>query len=208
MKRLIAIVSLGLSSWAVAAPPIEVGGPDGRLRFALFAGESRLEYTIRAGERTVLAPSPLGVVVDGADLGRTATLGRVETYGADETYPTRGTHSRAVNRFRGARVSARFRGQPISYTLRQSGSHWGLMSLAALLMMEALGVPLADGLVALAAFEPLEGRGAEADVAIPGGAFTLIDESYNANPVSTAAALRTLGLKPARRRIASRNAWS
>ncbi|HXQ16808.1 MAG TPA: cyanophycin synthetase, partial [Caulobacteraceae bacterium] len=36
-----------------------------------------------------------------------------------------------------------------------------------------------------------------------GGAFTLIDESYNANPVSVAAALRTLGLRQtAGRRIA------
>ena len=101
----------------------------------------------------------------------------------------------------GARVSARFRGKPITYTLRQSGSHWGLMSLAALLMMDALGVTLADGLEALAAFAPLEGRGAEAEVTIAGGAFTLIDESYNANPASAAAALRTLGLRPARRRI-------
>jgi UDP-N-acetylmuramoyl-tripeptide--D-alanyl-D-alanine ligase len=95
----------------------------------------------------------------------------------------------------GARVEARLHGQSISFCLRQTGAHWGLMSLAALLMMEALGVPLGAGLEALAAFEPLEGRGAEHQVALPGGAFTLIDESYNANPASVAAALRTLGLR-------------
>ncbi len=95
----------------------------------------------------------------------------------------------------GARVEARLRGAPISYTLRQTGAHWGLMSLAALLMMEALSVSLAAGLDALAAFEPLEGRGAERQVKLAGGAFTLIDESYNANPVSVAAALQTLGLR-------------
>jgi UDP-N-acetylmuramoyl-tripeptide--D-alanyl-D-alanine ligase len=103
----------------------------------------------------------------------------------------------------GARVEARLRGRPVSFGLRQAGSHWGLMSLAALLAMEALGVTETDGLAALAAFEPLEGRGAARQVAIAGGAFTLIDESYNANPASVAAALRTLGLKPARRRIAA-----
>jgi UDP-N-acetylmuramoyl-tripeptide--D-alanyl-D-alanine ligase len=103
----------------------------------------------------------------------------------------------------GARVEARLHGRPIGFSLRQSGSHWGLMSLAALLMMEALDVSAADALAALEAFEPLEGRGAEREVALPGGAFTLIDESYNANPVSVAAALRTLGLRAAaRRRIA------
>jgi len=105
---------------------------------------------------------------------------------------------------RGARVSARFEGRPIDFTLRQSGAHWGLMSLAALMMMRALDVGLDDGLAALAAFEPLEGRGAERAVAIAGGAFTLIDESYNANPLSVGAALRTLGLHPAKgRRIAA-----
>jgi UDP-N-acetylmuramoyl-tripeptide--D-alanyl-D-alanine ligase len=103
----------------------------------------------------------------------------------------------------GARVKAMLRGKPISFTLRQTGAHWGLMSLASLLMIEALGAPLGAGLDALAAFEPLEGRGAERQVAIAGGAFTLIDESYNANPVSVAAALRTVGLRqPAGRRIA------
>jgi len=103
----------------------------------------------------------------------------------------------------GARVEARLRGRPIDFSLRQAGSHWGLMSLAALLMIEALGVGTEDALAALAAFEPLEGRGAEGRVEIAGGAFTLIDESYNANPASVAAALRTLGLRPARRRIAA-----
>jgi UDP-N-acetylmuramoyl-tripeptide--D-alanyl-D-alanine ligase len=103
----------------------------------------------------------------------------------------------------GARVEARLRSRPISFTLRQTGAHWGLMSLASLLMLEALGVPLDDGLAALAAYEPLEGRGAERDVRLAGGAFHLIDESYNANPISVGAALQTLGLKPAaHRRIA------
>jgi UDP-N-acetylmuramoyl-tripeptide--D-alanyl-D-alanine ligase len=95
----------------------------------------------------------------------------------------------------GARVAARLRGDPVSFTLRQTGHHWGMMSLASLLMMEALGVAQADGLAVLATYEPLEGRGAERQVALAGGAFTLIDESYNANPASVAAALRTLGLR-------------
>ncbi len=103
----------------------------------------------------------------------------------------------------GARVEARLHGRPIDFALRQTGSHWGLMSLAAILMMEALDVSLDDALAALETFEPLEGRGAELQVALSGGAFTLIDESYNANPVSVAAALRTLALRAVpNRRIA------
>jgi UDP-N-acetylmuramoyl-tripeptide--D-alanyl-D-alanine ligase len=74
--------------------------------------------------------------------------------------------------------------------------------MAVLLMLEALEVDLSDGLAALGSFEPLAGRGAEKEVRLPGGAFGLIDESYNANPISMAAAFRTLGArKPKGRRI-------
>ena len=54
------------------------------------------------------------------------------------------------------------------------------------------------------AFEPLAGRGAERALTGPRGRFTLVDESYNASPVSVAAALATLGARPASgRRIAA-----
>jgi len=97
----------------------------------------------------------------------------------------------------GARVSATLHGRPVAIALRQAGAHWGAMSLAALLMLEALDVPLTDGLAALAAFEPLEGRGATRNVHAAAGDFTLVDESYNANPISVTAALKTLGARPA-----------
>ena len=65
--------------------------------------------------------------------------------------------------------------------------------MAVLLMLEALDVDLGDSLAALGGFEPLEGRGAERAVRLAGGDFTLIDESYNANPISMASAIATLG---------------
>ncbi|HEV7385965.1 MAG TPA: cyanophycin synthetase, partial [Phenylobacterium sp.] len=42
-----------------------------------------------------------------------------------------------------------------------------------------------------------EGRGAEKTVHTPAGGFTLIDESYNANPISMASAIATLGARAA-----------
>ena len=42
---------------------------------------------------------------------------------------------------------------------------------------------------------PRTGRGAEASLPAKGGAFTLIDESYNANPISMASAIATLGAR-------------
>jgi UDP-N-acetylmuramoyl-tripeptide--D-alanyl-D-alanine ligase len=101
-------------------------------------------------------------------------------------------------------VQARLHGKALDFPILQTGFHWGPNSMAVLLMLEALDVDLGDSLAALGSFEPLEGRGAEAVVALPGGAFTLIDESYNANPISMAAAIATLGARqaPGRRVVA------
>lgn len=92
-----------------------------------------------------------------------------------------------------AAVSMQWHGANLSFPIRQTARHWGPNSMAVLLMLEALGVGLDDSLAALGAFEPLAGRGAEATVRLDGGAFTLIDESYNANPLSMASAIATLG---------------
>jgi UDP-N-acetylmuramoyl-tripeptide--D-alanyl-D-alanine ligase len=96
----------------------------------------------------------------------------------------------------GASVEATIDGKCVEFPILQSASHWGPMSLCAVLMMGALEVDLDTALAALAAFEPLEGRGAERLVSAPFGAFTLIDESYNASPVSMAAAVAALGSRP------------
>ncbi len=100
----------------------------------------------------------------------------------------------------GAQVTARFGGEKLAFAIRQNGAHWGLNSLAVLLMLSELGVDRPTSLAALAAFAPLDGRGAARQIQLPGGAFTLIDESYNANPLSVTAALRTLGASLAKGR--------
>ena len=101
-----------------------------------------------------------------------------------------------------AAIQARFKGETLEFPILQTGFHWGLNSMAVLLMLDALDVGLEDGLAALAGFEPLAGRGAETTVRTTRGAFTLIDESYNANPLSMASAIATLGArKTAGRRI-------
>jgi len=94
-----------------------------------------------------------------------------------------------------ARVKARFEGRELAFSLRQTGGHWGLNAMAVLLMLEALKVETATGLAALEAFEPLAGRGAERRVGGPAGDFTLIDESYNANPISMSATIGSLGAR-------------
>jgi UDP-N-acetylmuramoyl-tripeptide--D-alanyl-D-alanine ligase len=104
----------------------------------------------------------------------------------------------------GARVKSLIDGAPLEFALRQSAPHWGPMSLCALLMLQALGVEQSIAAHALGAFEPLAGRGEVLRLRGPNGAFTLVDESYNASPVSVAAAVAALGARPAEgRRIAA-----
>jgi UDP-N-acetylmuramoyl-tripeptide--D-alanyl-D-alanine ligase len=120
---------------------------------------------------------------------------RVVTFGSGPTCDARLTgFERAAG---GAVVAAVLHGAALRFPIRQTGEHWGLNSLAVLLMLEALGVDLDTGLAAMAAFEPLKGRGAEFDIAAAAGSFVLIDESYNANPISLKAALVTLGRRAA-----------
>ena len=97
----------------------------------------------------------------------------------------------------GATVVAELFGKPLQYRLAQSGAHWGLNSLCVLAMLDALDVPLEMGLQALVEFQPLAGRGQTRQVALADGAFTLIDESYNANPLSMATGFKSLGARPA-----------
>jgi UDP-N-acetylmuramoyl-tripeptide--D-alanyl-D-alanine ligase len=119
----------------------------------------------------------------------------VRTFGSGEGCDARlidfqADHGHAV-------VQARFHGKGLDFPILQTGLHWGLNAMAVLLMLEALDVDLGDSLAALGSFEPLAGRGAEREVARGAGAFTLIDESYNANPISMASAIATLGKRAA-----------
>jgi len=168
------------------------------------AGVARAKGEIFSG----LAPG--GVAVLNADdkwfetlSGMAMAVGaEVRSFGSDEDCTARLTGFEPHGG--GAVVRARLGGRDIDFTIAQSGVHWGLNSLCALLMLEALDVELDTAFEALARFGPLQGRGLEREIALPdGGEFLLIDESYNANPMSMRAAFATLGAHPAEeRRIA------
>jgi UDP-N-acetylmuramoyl-tripeptide--D-alanyl-D-alanine ligase len=99
----------------------------------------------------------------------------------------------------GSLVRARLHGVDFPFRIGQTGPHWGLNSLAALLALEALGVDLETAAEALAEFRPLAGRGASKALALGDRSILLIDESYNANPLSMRAAFRALADKPGRK---------
>ena len=87
-------------------------------------------------------------------------------------------------------------GQPVTYKLGAPGRHIVVNSLAVLAAASLAGADLALAALALAQLAPPVGRGARAILRVPGGRALLIDESYNANPVSMAAAIALLGQAP------------
>lgn len=105
----------------------------------------------------------------------------------------------------GSAVHAQIFGQEITYKLALPGRHMALNSLAVLAAAMLLGADLVPAALALAAIAPGSGRGARLRLMLPQGEATLIDESYNANPASMAAAIAVLGqagVAPRSRRIA------
>ncbi len=93
----------------------------------------------------------------------------------------------------GSDVVANVGGEMIRYRVGAPGSHWVNNSLAVLATVLALGADVASAAKGLAAMTAPDGRGRRHRVAVDGGHFDLIDESYNASPVSMAAALEVLG---------------
>ena len=93
----------------------------------------------------------------------------------------------------GSDVTAIVKGERIQYRLALPGRHWVMNSLAVLLAVKALGADVAAAARALSTIEPVKGRGTRKRIDAAQGAFTLIDESYNASPAAMAATLEVLG---------------
>ena len=102
-------------------------------------------------------------------------------------------------------VHASILGEDVTYKLGAPGKHLVLNSLAVLTAASLAGADLALAALALNQLRAPVGRGARMTLNVAGGSALLIDESYNANPASMAAAIALLGqaaIGPQGRRIA------
>ena len=104
----------------------------------------------------------------------------------------------------GSDVAALIHGRRIEYRLGAAGEHWALNSVAALAVVEALGADVAIAAATLAQVKASPGRGARRMLKFGTGVVELLDESYNANPLSVRAMLAVLSRtepKPGGRRV-------
>lgn len=119
-----------------------------------------------------------------------ADLDRIMTFGVDD---------KAICRMKEYRVEgleslvdAIIAGTRVKYRIGAIGKHWGLMSVAILGIIDALGLDISKSAEALEYFSEPVGRGNITRLAVEGGHLRLIDDSYNASPVSMQAAFEKM----------------
>jgi alpha-glucosidase len=91
-----------------AADTITIQAPGGEIKADVFVNsEGRLSYSIerlKGGQTAILKPSPLGITIDGVDLGQGVKIGSSKDEAANEQYPWRGVHPVAMNHYNGAEI--------------------------------------------------------------------------------------------------------
>ena len=98
----------------------------------------------------------------------------------------------------GSRVQACIRGENLVFSIGSPARHFALNALGALAVAELLGVDRNDAADSLSEWKPLPGRGSRYKLFIDGRhePVQLIDDAFNANPASLAAALEVLASTP------------
>lgn len=103
----------------------------------------------------------------------------------------------------GQKIEAEILGRALAFRIGAPGAHIARNAVGALLAVAEAEGDVLNAAATLSQFAALKGRGAQFRIAVPGGFVAVIDESYNANPASMAAALSLLGsVKASGRRIA------
>ena len=92
-------------------------------------------------------------------------------------------------------IRAERTGEPFLFKVLSPGKHFAMNGLAALAVADALGLDAAIAASDLGCWTPPQGRGTRERIlldAVEGYGFDLLDDAFNANPTSTAAALDVL----------------
>lgn len=120
----------------------------------------------------------------------TKELDRVLIFGTAEGVNCRLAHYQVEDMH--SVVDATIAGTAMEYRIGTIGKHWALMSVAVLGMIDALGLDVAKSAAALEYFSEPKGRGQIKRLAVKGGHLKLVDDCYNASPISMAGAFEKL----------------
>lgn len=93
----------------------------------------------------------------------------------------------------GSIVDAKVLGDELVFAMPTTGRYLAENAMAVLLAADALGANKNNVANALSQFQLMGGRGAREKLTLQHGTYTLIDESYNANPASMNASIGMLG---------------
>lgn len=145
---------------------------------------------------------PGGVAVINVDLETTPILRAAAARHAARTIgfgTSRGAHHRLLGvelHDRATVAHARAWRTPLTFKVSVAGRHFALNALAVLAVAQVLGCDRAVAMADLAGWQPPAGRGTREelvlDLAQDGMSIDLIDDAFNANPASMAAALEVL----------------
>src|SRR5581483_339887 len=162
-----------------------------------------LEKIAEAKAEIFTGVEPAGAAVLNRDNAQFAQLETAARTAGIKRIVSFGEHARADARLvrlslqpDSSTIEARVLGQSVTYKVGTPGRHIALDSLAVLAAAALSGADLALAAIALGNLRPPSGRGTRSVLTVPGGSALLIDESYNANPASMAAAIALLGQAP------------
>lgn len=96
--RCCAVLLTVVFAGSVCGADVIVASPDGNIKIEIKTDPAKqLTWSIRRQDQTVLAAAPLGLTVDGRNLGQSVILGQPRNRAIDEKYKTWGNHAVAVN---------------------------------------------------------------------------------------------------------------
>lgn len=146
-----------------------------------------------------------GVLILNGDNGYTPRIAqaaevagkRVMTFGRDENCDV--VIVTAQSHASGNNIRLRIAAQQYDVSLSLVGAHWVSNAAACMAVAHAAGLDIRKAARSLRELKPASGRGETHNVDVDGKAVTLIDDSYNANPVSMRAAISVLGMAKGRK---------
>lgn len=194
-----AILEMGMNHPGEIAPLSRMAAPHVSLITTVEA--VHIEYfpsveAIADEKAEILAGMQGGVAVLNADnahyerlkkIAQGRNMDRILSFGTAKNALCRMTHY-AIDDTHSA-IEATIAGTPVAYRIGTIGKHWALTSVAVLGVVDALRADLAKAAAALANFTEPKGRGQIRKLCVKGGNLRLIDDAYNASPVSVKGAI-------------------